>query len=377
VDVCLDANTLLTHVGLAGVQFAELCVYLRAGNSALVIPQIAVDECLEKYRQELLNRINGARSSWHEVRRYCIDAPADHEHVDVDAQVEKFRARIHEPAPGVKSIIYANTSGVDVNEIVRRGIKRIKPASKSGEELRDVIIWLMALHYAKQTKRQVAFISNDGGFRSSKESDELDPVLQQEIGDKGVLIKFYRDLSKFLADNLPQKTKLDLKWFAQQLNMEDLKIEIGKRLVKMELRTGAVRTAQVVGLQFESGMAYSISQGNDYVELECNGTARVILTIPSISNYLSQGAPNLAQGYLGPTVGSAYSMPVGDPEGGWITIPASKMVPMSALLLQEFDRTYKVEFVVTISARVEAAAVRDWQIETLKISTFTEELIRE
>jgi hypothetical protein len=59
---------------------------------------------------------------------------------------------------------YPDVNGVDVNEVFLSGVKRRRPANKDGEELRDVIIWLIALQYADKEKKQIALVSNDGGF---------------------------------------------------------------------------------------------------------------------------------------------------------------------------------------------------------------------
>jgi hypothetical protein len=59
---------------------------------------------------------------------------------------------------------YPDVNGVDVNEVFLSGVKRRPPANKDGEELRDVTIWLIALQYADKEKKQIALVSNDGGF---------------------------------------------------------------------------------------------------------------------------------------------------------------------------------------------------------------------
>jgi hypothetical protein len=38
-------------------------------------------------------------------------------------------------------------------DVALRGIHRVKLASATGEQLRDVLLWLLVLRYAQETKR--------------------------------------------------------------------------------------------------------------------------------------------------------------------------------------------------------------------------------
>src|SRR5579862_8247350 len=87
--------------------------------------------------------------------------------VNFDAEVEHLLERLKRPGDGVEETLFLGLTRIDIDEVAARGIKRKRPASPSGEELRDVMIWLLVLCYATDTRSEVAFISNDSGFRIS------------------------------------------------------------------------------------------------------------------------------------------------------------------------------------------------------------------
>src|SRR5258708_40164464 len=115
-----------------------------------------MEEVLERYKDRLKRDVNTAKSSWHVLAATKMTSQPRFPHVDFDKEVQKYREQLLNPAPGVTAFQYSDVSGIDINEIARRGIKRKKPASESGEELRDVLLWCLLIQYAKQKQKQVA-----------------------------------------------------------------------------------------------------------------------------------------------------------------------------------------------------------------------------
>ena len=55
-------------------------------------------------------------------------------------------------------------------------------AMRSGEELRDVILWLHALDYTKQSQSaEVAFVSHDPHFIEETEEEKEEKVVQKQL----------------------------------------------------------------------------------------------------------------------------------------------------------------------------------------------------
>jgi len=99
------------------------------------------------------------------------------------------RRKLKKPSPHVQSVVLSNFEDVPVQEIARRGIERIPPATAKGEELRDVMIWLMMLGHAEKSGCDVAFISHDEHFR---EGDHLHPKLRDDLQGGKIKLHYYK-----------------------------------------------------------------------------------------------------------------------------------------------------------------------------------------
>ena len=101
---------------------------------------LVAQEVGARHREELEASVQRAASAWEKLRGKTVDDPGDFPSPDVDAQVTVLRQRLKEPRPGVQVLLYEDLSGVDVKEVVRRGVNRVRPANDNDEELRDVVL---------------------------------------------------------------------------------------------------------------------------------------------------------------------------------------------------------------------------------------------
>src|SRR5258708_4681556 len=160
MDVILDTNVFLSDFLMRKNQFANVLDYLRRTDSALVICKVVWDEVTNAYAERLKGDVERLGTAWEKLNEVCltyltpIDAPP------FAQRLEQFESRLKSPAKGVKVVFHQDYSRVDINEIVRRGVKRIRPASNSGEELRDVILWRHAIYHARLKPSPSAYVSH-------------------------------------------------------------------------------------------------------------------------------------------------------------------------------------------------------------------------
>lgn len=289
MDVILDANVFLNDLKFQGTHFAELFAFLRRTGDSLVIPTLVMEEVLERYKDRLKRDLNMARSSWHDLARTKMTSDPGFPHVDFDKEVQKYREQLLNPAPGVTVLQYSDVGGIDINEIARRGIKRKKPASEIGEELRDVLLWFLLIQYAKQKQRQVAFISGDGAFRKSKDEDDLHPDLATEIENAKLAIHFYREIATFVTSQSLSQKPISEAWLPQLVNASELNKSIAQVISATYTRYGWPHDVSNDGAQFSEGTAYEISHTSVYAELKYVGRARLFFEALAVINNLIVG----------------------------------------------------------------------------------------
>jgi hypothetical protein len=393
VDIILDANIILADPGFRSPQSVEMLAYLRRTSSRLVIPTMVVEEVLERYRERLLGHLNAARSKWAELRKAAMLEMEDFPAVDLEKNVSLVRQKLEKPSAGVESLIYSDVSTIDVAEVARRGIKRKRPASAKGEELRDVILWLVTLQYARQTKRAVAFISDDSGFRVSKDVAELHADLKTEIDAARLPLRFYREIASFVRDNALRQQPISAEWVSAHVESERLLDEVKRRLSEIAV-WGAAVEAKVHGLNFVSGVEYTISEGSTYVEAKYHGGAEITLQPIEVfsGGYRTEFDPDtlmfnnlpFSPGesiWISPTMTAEWAPPAAS---------SARVVPRSETHQDERPRIlslrtripnkqvdygfalpwgrYRCEFEVEVSARTAEGAFVGWQVDDLRMT---------
>lgn len=161
----LDSNAYVSDFRMESIKFKNLFDYLRRTKSCLVVPKLVVEETVGKLRYLLDNQSKKTASAIQELNKFiinrenniCFSAP------DAENQIQHLRDNFRMPAKGV-TVKNPDTDKVDVTEVFMRGVNRRRPANIEGEELRDVIIWLIVLQYAEAKGEPIALVTADRGF---------------------------------------------------------------------------------------------------------------------------------------------------------------------------------------------------------------------
>ncbi|MGB2886841.1 MAG: PIN domain-containing protein, partial [Candidatus Acidiferrales bacterium] len=193
---------------------------------------------------------------------------------------------------------YDDYTDVEIQEVVRRGIKRIRPASDEGEELRDVVLWLVALKYAKQARQRVAFISDDKGFRVP--NGTLHSHLQEDLDSTGVDVAFYRSIRDFVAANALECMVVEQDFLEALVSPEKLKSVVTEQLLGSRLSLGAIRGAEITRSELVDAKRYRVAEDSDYVEAHYIGESLVRLVQTTWTNVLLSRSPDPLDSYVDP-----------------------------------------------------------------------------
>lgn len=272
MDVILDTNIYFTDLRMEGNQFQELFVYLRRKGSRLVIPKPVSVELFARYRDKLAAEVPKATRAWEALRKIAIIELEDLAVPDIDEQAVALLTKLHSPARGVEVVRYDNLAQVDVLEIVARGAERIRPANPNGEELRDVILWLVVLQYAKKRGTEVAFISGDSTFANSA-GNALHERLVSDVAKWGVRLSFYRGIGAFIALNSIEAEPVEEEWLWKFVEHDVIESEARSHLSEWGGFRGTVQNVNINALGFASGTKYRVDEDAFYAEVRFEGVA--------------------------------------------------------------------------------------------------------
>ena len=332
MDVVLDANAYLSDPRMAGVASRILLDYLRKTESNLIIPKVVLDEVIARYPERIAPHVKRAISEVASLRGLILKAKIRKiPDIDVIQETRALKRKLRKPSEHVKSVLLSDFDKIRIGDVARRGIERKPPANPAGEELRDVISWLMVLDYASRSKREVAFITADKDFM---QEGKLHPQLAAEIQEKKVMVHFHTSIDEFIKAHGPAPHELDANQAFDLLGKSTVmdRFEIEARAFFPNYWRGA-STREVLGrdVRFLRGALYDVGQTSAYGEVEFAGELEVRVTTlvssyMNINTDLSLNAPLISY----------------QPQISYITPPmfgpsVSNMLPMSSLLEPQYN----------------------------------------
>jgi hypothetical protein len=264
MDVILDSNVYVNDFAMTGTRFASLFDYLRKVDSALVVPRIVYDEVTARFVERLNNDTETLSKAVESYNRTFFTSRAEFSTPDVKKELDILQNKLSGQSEKVKTIFLDNYSQIDLAEVVRRGVHRIRPASSKGEELRDVILWLSVREYVRSGGSDVAFISDDRAFADP--DGHLYSELRTEIAKDKRKLLFFRTLQDFIKSNALIAKDID----------ESLALRIApekevQALVEQKLRsqtwTYEIKDVVQRDIEFQRGAEYETGPSSTFVEL--------------------------------------------------------------------------------------------------------------
>lgn len=374
MDIILDANAYIQVLYNHGRtffqtnQFAELLTYLRRTGSRLVIPEVTYNEVVARYRDRLTEVASAARSAWTKLQRVGMQKRIDFLEPDVKSELSALYELLHRPGHGVESLIYTDYSGVDVKEVTRRGIERVRPANDAGEELRDVILWMIVLQYAKQSKSSVAFVSGDKTFQHTDGS--LHPSLRKDVDGAGVGVLFYPLVGDFVKANALASEPFSQGALEAYVGAGELRGIAREQLVGSSLRSGTIVGAEVSRCELAEAQRYRVAGDSYYVEARYTGDATIRVARTTGLTFFTKASTSpqfITDVMAGPLpnqtalIQAASEVPHYLYNYNQILSPASELVP-------EFvESSYNCTFSIRLSLRIAGGNRESLEVDELAL----------
>ncbi|WP_157180218.1 MULTISPECIES: PIN domain-containing protein [unclassified Rhodococcus (in: high G+C Gram-positive bacteria)] len=205
--VVLDTNILLQDKNLTSAKFETILAASESSHVQLVVPQIILDEYVNKFRESLPKAYQDYVKA---LRSYRSHLPAPHQpdltyaNPDFDDLTKTHKDSF------VDRLLRANARVIPYpqvthEDVTRRALARRRPFTKEGQVgYRDVLIWESILELARQGR--TFFVTNDGGFFESQEGtpklhpDLIDDLKASKLPTETIVI--YRNTETFVKDQI-------------------------------------------------------------------------------------------------------------------------------------------------------------------------------
>lgn len=298
---------------------------------------------------------------------------------NLEREVESLLTRMQHPSKGVKVVDIDDYSGVDVREVVSRGIQRKRPADSEGEELRDVILWLLVVYLARKSGPGIVFISNDKTF-AAENGRGLHPDLIADLISSKVHVDFYRSLREFVVAKALDHAPMDADHFYTLARLKEIEEMTTKLMLRYVTRVGSIRDVDLKEFEFERATRYKVGEDAYFIEASFGGAGSFLIgeSVCYVGNVVS--GDQTSQTLVTESAGYAFTAPQVPTLGynqqfawtsptlfannfGWGDVGAVTYIAPE-------PRKYLCSFTVSVSARAAAQRLESLEIDSIHFKSF-------
>lgn len=280
MNVFMDANS-IQATGVDSAAFKALRNYLKRTDSRLMIPFVVLEElCANRERA-----IRQVERTLHTVQKDLQrlmpgEAVLEIPPLNVAAAVELYRDQILRIVGN--SVTIVSNRREDMEELIRRLVNRVPPASSKGEEARDVLIWLALLPLALSAR--IAFITNDK--RAFFKDDGLRPELLAELCNSPDNVTLFATVDDFLSTHHKRSSFIDMDWVKDHINEWHLTGAVGdfvdqnalffyREIEKLGRPTGYESVIRVLKYKIEKFFVSDVAPDQDELYVSATITAEL------------------------------------------------------------------------------------------------------
>src|SRR5260370_41380019 len=104
----------------------------------------------------------------------------------------------------------------------------------------------MAVEFAKESKRELAFISDDNTFKAA--DGDLHPQLKEDVKRATAKITYYHSIRKFVAANALASEPVTPEQLATVVTNEEILALTREKLLQARLRQGVIKDVDILGI---------------------------------------------------------------------------------------------------------------------------------
>jgi predicted nucleic acid-binding protein len=205
MKIALDTNILVQDFWFDSPQSKIFLSELNIIPATLHIPEIVLDESVNKYREFLIEKINEQKKVNSEVSR-LLKKDIENSSIDIDEATKSYETFLIDKFDQLKAQILPYPK-IEHKEVVSRILERHRPFKKGDSGYRDFLIWQTIRRLETWGTEEIVFITNN--IKDFGESG----FLSDEFTDKVTANKNFKisvSISKFNDEYiLPRLKKLD------------------------------------------------------------------------------------------------------------------------------------------------------------------------
>ena len=289
--IVLDTNILHNDFLMKSGQFAILIDYIRKTQSKVILPKIVYDELPVTFERELRKRLKEfvrARGSL----AVLLQNKLPEVNISVESEIASYLNFVKEKLNVGDSDIF-DYKETYLHDVIERAIRRRRPCTERGEEIRDAVLWHCVLDIAGESpEKSVIFISNNTKQFASDDA-ALHPDLIEDYTKRNLKVIYFPSLDSFAKQHASNIEFITKEWLLSSIDVDAAlegarglietyaKYRLPSRLSEGKSSTGYFKMTQG-SLDLENFYVYEMADGSLRVELTLTGETEVECEVEKI-----------------------------------------------------------------------------------------------
>lgn len=299
MKIVLDTNIIFRDFFMKSGRFEILLDYVKRTNSKVILPRIVYDEVLISYERELKSR----HEQYIKIKNSLsgiIQGTLAETNVSPEEEVVSYEKYLKKKLR-IKDEDIFDYKETYLHDVMDRAMRRKRPCTERGEEIRDAVLWLSILDIAeKDHDRSVIFISNNKK-QFALDNDSLHPSLLTECGERDLKVIYFSSLDNFAIEHASHIDFITEEWLLKALDLDKvlessnieyyLKRKLSSILPEDEIPTGHITLIQCP-LAINYFYVYEMTDGSIKVEMEVGGEAEIECELEDhlpVEGYIPEG----------------------------------------------------------------------------------------
>lgn len=225
MNVIVDTNILRADFLFQSEHYKLFSEFIKRSKSNLVLPRVVFEEAYYLYKKEMEIKETNFQKALSDILYFGNDKSA--------YSITQFMENVK---PDYERCLYdiflyhweiLGYEGVDISELIRRAIHRVKPFSNKGEGFRDATIWLSIVNFLKNEKNSKSiFISNDKKAFANGDNQELHPVLKNDLAINNLGLNFYNSIEEFINEYAGEILFFTKDWVIDHIDWSEINKQV-------------------------------------------------------------------------------------------------------------------------------------------------------
>lgn len=197
MNIIIDTNILRADFLFQSEPYKLFSEFINRSKSSLVLSKVVFDEACYLYQKEIETKKKNFRKALSDILYFGNDKSG----CSITHSIEKINSDYESCLDDI--FLYnweiLDYDKIDISELVRRAIQRVRPFSNNGEGFRDAMIWLSVINFLKRGKNdKTVFISNDKKAFVNGDNQELHPTLKSDLAINNLELLFCNSIEEFV-----------------------------------------------------------------------------------------------------------------------------------------------------------------------------------